>query len=92
MVLLYQGTEVDDNNITTDRVPRTSCELEARIASLEESIREKDKKIALFENEIIVLKVNLMSVNCKTGVNSWKLIGNVIKGCRKKRCLSLIWI
>ena len=44
MVLIYQGTEVDDNNFTTDRVPRMSYELEARIASLEESIREKDKE------------------------------------------------
>ena len=36
---------MDDNNFTTDRVPRMSCELKARIASLEESIREKDKKL-----------------------------------------------
>ena len=68
MVLLYWGTELDSSSFSTKGMPRMSCELEARITSLEESIREKDKTIALFENEIIALKVNMMHINCKTGM------------------------
>eukprot|EP00731_Ephydatia_muelleri_P020912 Em0013g639a len=56
MVLLYKGTELDISSFSVEGVPRKSCDLEARIASLEEILREKDKMIALFENQMIALK------------------------------------
>ena len=65
MVLLYKGTELDISSFSVEGVPRKSCDLEARIASLEEILREKDKMIALFENQMIALKVNLKLIFTK---------------------------
>ena len=65
MVLLYKGTALDISSFSVEGVPRKSCDLEARIASLEEILREKDKMIALFENQMIALKVNLKLIFTK---------------------------
>ena len=59
MVLLYKGTELDLSTFSVEGVPRKSCDLKAKIASLEEILQEKDKMIALFENQIITLKVKI---------------------------------
>ena len=59
MVLLYKGTELDISSFSVEGVPRKSCNLEAKIVSLEEILREKDKMIALFENQMITLKVKI---------------------------------
>lgn len=56
MVLLCKDAELDVSSFSIEGVPRKSCDLEARITSLEEILREKDNLIALFENQIIALK------------------------------------
>ena len=61
MVLLYQGLNPDNNSFSTEGMP--PCDLEARIASLVESIQEKDKMIALLGSEIVALKVEILGSN-----------------------------
>lgn len=62
MVLLCKDAELDVSSFSIEGVPRKSCDLEARIISLEEILREKDNLIALFENQIIALKVKMKQI------------------------------